>query len=142
MNSATSITAVHAAVQRGDLEEAAALAAALPEGTSSSEALHMAALLDTQFGRLGDAVERLERAVQIDGKRAAWWRDLGVVRLSLERWSEAADAFQCAIELEEGDGGVELRQCEGPRPRSPAAPVRRCEAGSIPPRWGWRWRRM
>lgn len=72
------------------------LAEAFP---SDGDVLHMNAIAKLQSGDAPGALDHAQRAVAADGSVAKYHNTLGVVLLTLERFAEAAKAFEWAIAL-------------------------------------------
>jgi tetratricopeptide (TPR) repeat protein len=93
--------------KNGMLDQAARLyEQALEAEPSEPDALHLLGVIAHQRGDHAAAIERIRRAIAIDGHSAAYYSNLGVAYRSLGRTGEALAAFRRALELSPTSPGI------------------------------------
>src|SRR5437016_2310268 len=86
--------------QAGNLAEAARLyERILRTEPRHAPSLYLSGILAHQSGQGDAALDRITRAIAIDGQVAEWHHDRGLVLLALRRTDEAAACFHEAIRL-------------------------------------------
>lgn len=96
------------ALEEGNLVQARSICArALDVNPDDPVALHWSAVIDYQLGNLPASVlERLNRAIKLDGSQALYHNSKGAMLYALGRDLEAAECFYRATELAPGDGTI------------------------------------
>ena len=61
-----------------------------------ADAIHLLAMASASEGQPAEAAALLGRALELEGRHPAWWRDLGVICAAQEDWGGAAGAFEKA----------------------------------------------
>ncbi|MDR3300653.1 MAG: tetratricopeptide repeat protein [Candidatus Accumulibacter sp.] len=85
----------------GDLAAAEAVARQLVESDRQDEqALYFLAQIVFKQGQAQNAIEPMRAALELDPTRASYHNDYGVMLASLERWDEAAAAYEMAAVLD------------------------------------------
>src|ERR1051326_5378123 len=86
--------------QSGNLAEAGRLyERILKIAPAHAPSLYLSGILAHQSGRADAALDRITRAIAVDGQVAEWHHDRGLVLLALRRADEAAACFEMAIRL-------------------------------------------
>jgi predicted O-linked N-acetylglucosamine transferase (SPINDLY family) len=89
--------------QAGNLAEAGRLyERILKIEPGHAPSLYLSGILAHQAGHADAALDRITRAIAVDGQVAEWHHDRGLVLMALRRTDEAAAAFQEAIRLHPG----------------------------------------
>jgi len=97
----TPIDSIKARVLSGDLVATRQACQVLIEDCPEQvEAIHLLAVAVGCAGETGEALRLLRRALALDGTKAGWWRDLGMLYSVLQDWDAAADAFYRGNRLE------------------------------------------
>jgi FkbM family methyltransferase len=93
-----------ACFEEGDLAAAEEIARRLVAADGrDEEARHLLAQIVFKQGQAPEAVELMKTVLDIDPARAAYNNDYGVMLASLERWDEAAAAYEMATVLDRSD---------------------------------------
>lgn len=87
--------------QAGDLGAAARIYdEILRHDPDHADALHLSGVVAFQRGRMDDAVDLIKKAVEIDGRQAAYHANLGRVLQASGRSEDAVQSYEQAIDLE------------------------------------------
>ena len=112
-NSASSqIDSAHACLAQGDAAQAAAICAPLLRSQQHRPAaLHVLGIASAQGGRLYEAAEYLEQALQAEPNNPAIHLNHGNVLVALARHESALAAYDAALALSAGHREITLRRC-------------------------------
>ena len=75
----------------------------LAEEPGNAEAIHLMAAVCSGEGGHAEAAAYFKRALEIQPRRATWWRDLGIVFAAANQWADAVDAFAQGVALDPAD---------------------------------------